>query len=195
MYFEDCVGVMPSTGDWWRPLCAFEKEPVPTIAVCGQESSRCHREGRLGKWDLHRAVIAGIPELQNLQEKTWVCCQYSDVLFLGSAALGAVCVSCTWSVALAQAAHQSGCSPNFTVHRLELCAASPPAESRLQWEQSGAFLWQPVLPALPAVCREDQAGAPAFQWSIAGYFKEEEIKVREVTQSCPEEQGAQNDLL
>lgn len=78
---------------------------------------------------------------RNLQERTRVCWQCSDVLSLRPAALSDVCVSCTWSVTLAQAGHQSSWSPEFPVHRLEVWAASAPSESRLQWEESGAFLW------------------------------------------------------
>lgn len=109
-----------------------------------------------GKGDLHRAVIAGITELQkpsgeNLSLLKILWCFISLVC---STRWSCLCILYMKCDTLAQAGHQSSCSPDFTVHRQELCAASPPSESRLQWEESGAFLWQPVLPALPAVFRE-----------------------------------------
>lgn len=173
---------MPSTGDWWRPLCAFEKEPVPTIAVCGQESSRCHREGRLGEVWLAQSCNCMNPraaetfrrrlELADntllfyffvLQHSVLSVCPVRGVwLWHGQAIRAVVPISlCTgWSSVQLHHLQNPGCS-----------------ESRVGLS-FGSQCFQ--LCQLFAE-RQDEAGAPAFQWSIAGYFKEEEIKVWEVS--------------
>lgn len=92
----------------------------------------CHREGRLGEVWLHRAAIAASTELQRPPGETLSLLAELWCFISCSAALSDVCVSCGWCDT--GTGHQSSC---VALHRLQVCAASPPSDPG--WEHSGAF--------------------------------------------------------